>query len=83
MFNKYERQLRIETVFKGNYLETGLTLIRDYMWLTFTFTSSDEGPIAHSREENLNFTIVDLKLALEGICRDEERLSMIKVKTKM
>ena len=57
----------------------------------FTFTIlDDEGPIAHTSEGNHIHAIVKvsdkyelLKLALEDICHDVERLNEIKVKSEM
>ena len=55
----------------------------------FTFTILDEGPIAHTSEGNHILAIVKvsekyelLKLALEDICHDVERLNEIKVKSE-
>ena len=55
----------------------------------FTFTILDEGPIAHTSEGNYILAIVKvsekyelLKLALEDICHDVERLNEIKVKSE-
>ena len=55
----------------------------------FTFTILDEGLIAHTSEGNYILAIVkvpekyeDLKLALEDICHDVERLDKMKVDTE-
>ena len=55
----------------------------------FTFTILDEGPIAHTSEGNHILAIVKvpekyelLKLALEDVCHDVERLNEIKLKSE-